>query len=340
MTSGYSEKGITEDVNESTANVFLFKSSDMDNTLLLLVVIGLCVVIVMLLSCILFLVCRKNLWKKKRFKSKAVLSKATSVTGLSETPLIGSPNNNLTVANIQPVDINTNCNVTTLKFKTPTKSSVVTSTPADTKVLSDQHGALTDKSESSPIFLSDISLKHSQDQNDTTVKPTFTETTFSAGDWVTALMTQASTDACMASYLLYTSASSNVLSVTTPSDESSKYLLHGSKNTSDKDDFSTSELTPLTEKDSTPLPVDSHSHPKAWFVPLDKMYHEPLRHSFIDVSSRKDYCTLNDKERPENNKNQETDDLKKSNIWKQREERPVLFLENPDDLSSPISSGS
>ena len=36
---------------------------------------------------------------------------------------------------------------------------------------------------------------------------------------------------------------------------------------------------------STSLPVDERGHPRAWFVPLNELYHEPLRHSFIDVSS-------------------------------------------------------
>ena len=32
------------------------------------------------------------------------------------------------------------------------------------------------------------------------------------------------------------------------------------------------------------LPMDSNGHPRAWFVPLDAMCHEPIRHSIIDVS--------------------------------------------------------
>ncbi|CAK8683713.1 uncharacterized protein LOC143460317 [Clavelina lepadiformis] len=36
------------------------------------------------------------------------------------------------------------------------------------------------------------------------------------------------------------------------------------------------------------LPLDAYGHPRAWFVPLDEIYHEPLRHSFIDVSNEQD----------------------------------------------------
>nr|CAB3262513.1 uncharacterized protein LOC100180127 [Phallusia mammillata] len=36
---------------------------------------------------------------------------------------------------------------------------------------------------------------------------------------------------------------------------------------------------------TTSLPLDAYGHPRAWFVPLDELYHEPLRHSFIDVSN-------------------------------------------------------
>lgn len=33
------------------------------------------------------------------------------------------------------------------------------------------------------------------------------------------------------------------------------------------------------------LPLDVNGHPRAWFVPLDAMCHEPLRHSAIDISN-------------------------------------------------------
>ncbi|XP_002127722.2 uncharacterized protein LOC100180127 [Ciona intestinalis] len=47
-----------------------------------------------------------------------------------------------------------------------------------------------------------------------------------------------------------------------------------------------SECSPLTPNGvSSSLPLDVHGHPRAWFVPLDEIYHEPLRHSFIDVSN-------------------------------------------------------
>ena len=395
MASGVNENWKSDEMQMTTsANDTKPDELEMNNTLLLLIIIALCALIVLLLLFVFLCICFKSSKSTNNQHINDVrivfLSKATSVTGLCE-------NANNIVEKDKLLSATNNCNVNGKLIATMDQSllesnqtKLITSTPAG-KLDNEEMSSHVPTKESGNIAVS-IESKHVNGRSDDTSNEhhcllplSHTDTsTESSPNWASMTLTP-TTDSS-----LYATANSLKLDGLCTSENLAQYLIDDLKGQSEKEPdiiSPDSEFSPLNSaKISKSMPLHAYGHPRAWFVPLDKVNHEPIRHSYIempkqhsaifdnksgedDISQPKNSglrlylpSTTNSKENgcvefteqgsecdmrwrdsgiPQSSlvRYNSTDFDKKPSVWEQREDRPVVFLENPDSASiSPRSN--
>ena len=337
MTSGYGEEWTTKLLNQSSTEAkSLHDFLDMDNTLLLHVVIGLCAVIILLLSCILYFICKKNISCKKNCKVNT-FSKATSVTDLNQSTITGEKDSSIK-SKQQPIDTDINLNGTVVKFHKPRKSLIVTSSTTTEKFSSECLSSFKNNkkghktiSDSPVLFPEDGTSNYSLEQ----CKTSDNDRNHSA-----ASMTQNTSNVLTAPSLQCTSTS-NVLNESVPLIQPTQQLITHSDNDGDEhasnknsDLLSATSHSSILLDNDKPLSLNVHEQPKAWFVPLGEMPHEPIRHSYIDISKYQDGRLNENIEEPLMKNYMPNDFDKKPSAWEQREDRPVMFLGNLKQKSS------
>ena len=325
-TSGLGEELVDNKVNNQTA----FYNDDpgsnwleSKNTLLLLIIIGLCVFIVLLLVIKLWIAYSKKASKSKENKSIRLFSKSTSVTGLNE----GDKNDASIAKNVASV-LNANDSVQLIK---------------DVEI--DQHKISGQKTAGMSIQLKNLGSSSTQ----------FGTSTISA----------------------------NTLNTRLSAENLAQYLVHDLNDNCEKKEMSPCKIaqssasghnSKSSEKDHSLMPLDALGHPRAWFVPLNEICHEPIRHSYINMSNQNNFSSfnrdgkenfetkqplLNDDELsgqpqfvvgstecrqdwrdsgiPNSHSNlgghNSNDFDKKPSLWEQREDRPVVFLGGSQHMS-------
>ena len=252
MTSGYSEDISVELTSNLTSPSFGDSNSyQVSSTLLLLIIIALCAVIILLVLFVLVFVCQRSLTKKKKCASSVQIvlaTKATSTTGLNELRY-GIESKNVTTTVLSMGDEKNPEIIAKEQISDPLNNTQINSQNKDY-----QKNLTKNQEECICLLQSEDSVSQSA------ISGVLSENK-------SAVNVNCKTDA------FATTENFAPALVDEPKDKTDK-------------EVDANESSPLTSnKVKADQPLDSSVPPQAWFVPLDEIYHEPLRHSFINMSN-------------------------------------------------------
>jgi len=383
MASGVNGNWEGDQLQSSTVPNFTEPDEfEMNNTLLLLIIIALCALMVLMLFFVFLCVCFKSSKNANKHHNRdlpvriVLVSKSTSITGLCENANNNVKNDKVRIIAKCYTDKKLNC-TTEQVFHKSSQPKLMTSTPGgklDECELSYSKNLQSGKVETS-IQCNNMSKGTCGTSNSSSEEHCLLSQPESLSNWASVSLSP-NTDSS-----LYATANSFKLGSLHTAENLAQYLVDDLKSQNEKESDITlnSEFSPLSSaKISKSMPLDSYGHPRAWFVPLDKVYHEPIRHSYIEMpkqpllslDGKSEDCVKQPKNSglmlnlPSSNSNENgfdafheqgsesdmswrdsgvpqsslgrynsSDFEKKPSVWEQREDRPVVFLENPDHAS-------